>query len=284
MTINNSCINWYGGKGSIQQRNLLKRIINYINQSDKLIFVDVFGGSGIITLNIQDKIKKYNDINKDLINFFEVLKDEKLSMKLKDILCKTLYCKGIYEKAYEELISGKCKIIDLNRAVNFYIATMQSINSVGALKKSGFKSSKSHLRHGMGQAVSAWKTNIDKNLPIVIDEFRKVEVYNYDFLDCINKFDSKNTIFYLDPPYVSESRKNKKVYTDELEDKRHQELIEKMLTIKGNAILSGYENNIYTELEEKGWKKEAINIKSSSTPKGEKTRRKECIWYNFIPN
>lgn len=281
MTIKNSCINWYGGKGSTQQRNLLKIIINYINKSDKLIFVDVFGGSGIVTLNVQDKIKKYNDINKDLINFFEVLKDKKLSMELQDRLYKTLYCKLIYEEACEELTSGQYKIKDLNRAVNFYIATMQSINSIGALQKSGFRSSKSHLRKGMGQAVSAWKTNIDKNLPIVIDEFRKVEVYNYDFLDCINKFDSKNTIFYLDPPYILESRKNKKVYTDELEDRRHQELIEKILTIKGDAILSGYENNIYTELEEKGWNKEIINIKSPSTPRGAKTSRKECIWCNF---
>ena len=282
MTINNSCINWYGGKGSKQQRKLLKKIINYINRSDKLLFVDVFGGSGVITLNVENKIKKYNDINKDLVNFFEVLKDEKLSLKLQNILSRTLYCKEIYEKVSQKLISEQCKIKDLNRAVNFYIATMQSINSIGGMKKSGFKSSKNYLRRGKGQAVSAWKTNIDQNLPLVIDKFRDVEVYNYDFLECIDHFDSENTIFYLDPPYVSESRKNKKVYINELEDRKHEELVEKILSIKGDVILSGYENNIYAKLEKRGWNKEIFNVKSSSTPVGEKADRKECIWCNFL--
>lgn len=279
MTFCNSCISWYGGKGGNAQRNLINFITDYINNSDEKIFVDVFGGSGVVTLNIENKDKKYNDINKNLVNFFKVLNDPILSLELKEILYKTLYCENIYKDAVENLKNKNYKEEkNLNRAVDFYIATMQSVNSIGAIKKTGFKFSKGIIRNDAGQAVSAWITNIDVNLPKVIDKFRKVEVYNYDFSEIIDKFDSENTIFYLDPTYVINTRKNKKVYENELDDERHKELIEKLLKIKGKAILSGYENDIYKKLETNGWNKTKFIIKSTSGHAECKNTREEIVW------
>lgn len=283
--MNHSCINWYGGKGSNQQRTLLIKIVSYINNSEKVMFVDVFGGSGIVTINVKNKIKKYNDKNRDLVNLFEILKDKKLSEEFKYILYRTLYSKYLYENASEKVRLSICSDkIDLKRAVNFYIATMQSVNAIGSIKKSGFKSSRKIVRRGMGQAVSSWKRNVDENLPKNIEAFREVEVYNYDFLQCINEFDSENTIFYLDPPYVSDTRINKSVYEHELENNRHRELVEKLLVIEGQAILSGYENKIYEKLENNGWKKEIIKISSPSGNGNRKSEKEECIWYNFVPS
>ena len=276
----NSCISWYGGKGGNAQRELINFITDYINNSDEKIFVDVFGGSGVVTLNIENKDKKYNDINKNLVNFFKVLNDPILSLELKGILCKTLYCQNVYEDAVENLKNKNYKEEkSLEKAVDFYIATNQSVNSIGAIKKTGFKFSKGIIRNNMGQAVSAWITNINVNLPKVIDKFRKVEVYNCDFSEIIDKFDSENTIFYLDPPYVINTRKNKKVYEYELDDERHNELIEKLLKIKGKAILSGYDSDIYKKLETNGWNRKEFIIKSTSGHAESKNTRKEIVWY-----
>ncbi|MGC8609179.1 MAG: DNA adenine methylase, partial [Thermoplasmata archaeon] len=37
-------------------------------------FIDVFGGSGTVLLNIVSEIKIYNDIDKDLFNFFNTVR------------------------------------------------------------------------------------------------------------------------------------------------------------------------------------------------------------------
>lgn len=282
MKIQNSCISWYGGKGSIQQRRVLDTIINLINDSNKKIFVDVFGGSGVVIINIQNKIKKYNDINKDLYNFFRILKDEKLNEELTRKLTLTLYSENDYKNANNKVLLSDCNNgEDLDRAINFYIATMQSCNSVGANRKSGFKTSKKVIRRGMSQAVSAWLRNVDENLPEVIERFREIEVFCYDFLECIDKFDSYDTIFYLDPPYHSESRKNTSVYKDEVDNKMHKRLVDRLLEIKGQAILSGYENYIYEKLIDHGWSREKISIKTTSGHGEKKDKREECIWYNW---
>ncbi|WP_418222803.1 DNA adenine methylase [Clostridium isatidis] len=280
MKIQESCLNWYGGKGGRHQRKILREILEYIDKSNKKVFVDVFGGSGIVTINVKNKIRKYNDLNLDLFNFFEVLKDEKLSEDLSKRLILTLYHEEIYNKAKKEVLSTQdFKTPNLERAINFYISTMQSYNSLGAMKIScGFRTSNTKMRNGMSQAVSSWRSNVDLNLKNAIEEFRKCEVYNYDFIECINKFDSQNTVFYLDPPYISDTRNSKNVYLNELNKDRHIEMVDKLLKIKGQAILSGYDHIIYKPLEDNGWIKKEINVKTSSSKRG-KNARVECIWY-----
>ena len=58
-----SAINWYGGKGGTGQRKLLADILKYIEKSECTKFVDVFGGSGIVCLNVAKDIRIYNDID-----------------------------------------------------------------------------------------------------------------------------------------------------------------------------------------------------------------------------
>ncbi len=70
-----SPLNWYGGKGGSVQRKLLKEILRYINNSSQKKFVDVFGGSGIVSINTKKDLRVYNDINSNLFNFFNVLKE-----------------------------------------------------------------------------------------------------------------------------------------------------------------------------------------------------------------
>jgi hypothetical protein len=51
------------------------------------------------------------------------------------------------------------------------------------------------------------------------------------------------------------------------------------LKIKGKGILSGYENDIYKELEINGWNKKEFIIKSTSGHAKSKNTRKEIVWY-----
>ena len=54
------------------------------------------------------------------------------------------------------------------------------------------------------------------------------------------RYDSPNTLFYLDPPYVHETRTAKKVYKFEMSDRDHRELLETIRQVEGKVLLSGY--------------------------------------------
>ena len=64
---------WYpGGKFY-----MLEDIKEIFNKSGKTTVIDVFGGSGKVLMNLNAKIKIYNDINNNLVNFFLELKEHK---------------------------------------------------------------------------------------------------------------------------------------------------------------------------------------------------------------
>ena len=65
-------------------------------------------------------------------------------------------------------------------------------------------------------------------------------------------------MFYLDPPYISDTRISPKVYDKEMPIEKHSEMIDALIKIKGKCILSGYNHELYDILIDNKWKK--INI------------------------
>src|SRR5208283_3275167 len=63
--------------------------------------------------------------------------------------------------------------------------------------------------------------------------FMRVQIENKDFREIIKQYDRPKTFFYLDPPYVGDTRKSPKVYAHEMVDKDHQDLVDLLLNLKG---------------------------------------------------
>ena len=100
----------------------------------------------------------------------------------------------------------------------------------------------------------------------------------------IKKYDKEDTLFYLDPPYVPETRKQKKSYDCEMTREQHIELINTLINVKGKVILSGYDNDIYNKLLDNGWKKVILgefSKRGQKTNNGELTKGKEFVWINY---
>jgi DNA adenine methylase len=73
-------------------------------------------------------------------------------------------------------------------------------------------------------------------------------------------------------------------YNYELTDNEHKELVGILLNIKGKAILSGYDNEIYNELIDNGWEKFNLgefSERSTKTNMTKKQKRQEFLWVNF---
>jgi DNA adenine methylase len=88
-------------------------------------------------------------------------------------------------------------------------------------------------------------------------------------------FDSPNTTFYLDPPYIHETRVSKSLYRHEMTLADHERLIDLIRTLKGRVLLSGYAHPLYDSL---GWHRTVWDMPCNQGQTAEKSRREEVLW------
>lgn len=266
-----SPINWYGGK-----YYMANKIIELFPKHNT--YVEGFGGAGHILLKkAPSNVDVYNDINEGLYLFFKLLRNEETKNKLVSAIQLSPFSRNEF---YECRDNWENQTDEIEKARMFYVKTMQSFSGVGK----SWSYSKNTSRRGMSQAVSKFLGNVDENMINVIERLREIQIENLDIIELINKYDNEETLFYLDPPYLPETRVSNKVYDNEMQLEKHKELVEKLLSIKGKVVLSGYDNNIYNSLAINGWKK--INIGGYNNrcgdSKGIKTKTKEeYVWINF---
>ena len=76
--------------------------------------------------------------------------------------------------------------------------------------------------------------------PAVAARLRRVHIENLDAIECIRRYDSPSTLFYLDPPYLPELRSKwrKTAYRHEATPADHAQLATVLQQIAGMAIVS----------------------------------------------
>lgn len=266
-----SPINWFGGKFY-----MTKDIIKLFPKHK--IYVEVFGGAGHLLFKKEpSEIEIYNDIDSGLYLFFKILRDKNKANILKQKLDLTPYsreefyfCRDTWRKEKDEI----------EKVRKWYTCVMQSFSS----NFSTWSHSKTQSRRGMSQAVSQWLGKIENDLPNAVERLKMVQIENMDYKELLKKYDSEDTLFYLDPPYIPETRKMTYKYAHELETSQHKELVDILLYIKGKVILSGYDHEIYNKLLNNGWKKIFLGEydKRSEKSIGEsRSKGQEFVWINY---
>ena len=262
-----SPINWYGGK-----YYMAKDIIEIFPKHK--MYVEGFGGAGhVLFRKEKSELEVYNDLHSGLYLFFKLLRENNEEFIRR--LSLTPYSREEFENSKRWMYEDD----EIEKARKFYVRTMQSVASNG-----GWCYAKSKSRRGMCQSVSRWLGNIEENLSGAIERLKEVQIENLDILDLIKKYDKEDTLFYLDPTYVPETRKQKKSYDCEMTREQHIELINTLINVKGKVILSGYDNDIYNKLLDNGWKKIILgefSKRGQKTNNGELTKGKEFVWINY---
>jgi DNA adenine methylase len=143
--------------------------------------------------------------------------------------------------------------------------------------------SRTRTRRGMNEQASAW-LNAVEGLPAVHDRLKRVVVLDHDALTVIKQQDGKDTLFYCDPPYPSETRTAPEVYLHEMTWEDHRALLDVLANIEGKFMLSGYDNELYESYEKAhGWVKHTFDVPNHASGAKEKRRMLECLWCNFAP-
>jgi len=231
-------------------------------------YVEVFGGGAtLLFAKTPSLIEVYNDIDNRVVNFFRVLQNPEKCLEMYKRLALTLYSRKQYYEALEKLEEGD----DVDRAVNFFIAIRQAFSA--------------KLFHGwsMGKRnrnqAPAFFTAVDF-IPVFHARIKNVLIENDDFRKIIPRYDTPDTFFYCDPPYLN--LRNPNWSYPGMSEKDHEELVELLLSVRGKVLLSGYPNKIYEKLTAHGWKYKSIETAlSAKKEQGKRERVVEGLWWNY---
>lgn len=231
-------------------------------------YVEPFGGGGAVLLaKPPSHIEVYNDLDADVVNFFEVLRDKQLSQELAHLIELTPYSRTEFLNARTETTSK------VDQARKLVIRAQMGFGSAGATKgNTGFR-----LDTGRGGSdiVKIWQRQPEVILQAAA-RLKKVLIENRDALKVIEDHDRDDTLFFIDPPYVLDTRNmGGKAYRHEMSNEDHEKLIKTLKLCKGMVIVCDYEHPIYESLK---WKK----IKKTVAAAGQagSVMREEVLWIN----
>jgi len=261
---------WYGGKFSHLEW-LLPLLPNCHH------YCEPFAGSAAVLLNRPPSpVETYNDIDGEVCNFFRVLREQK------DALIEAI---GLTPFSREEFAIA-CKLdtslSPLERARRFYIRARQVRTGLAQTASIGrWANCKNTSRQGMSGVNSRWLGGVQL-LPEIAERLLRVQIENRPAIDVIKLYDSVDTLFYCDPPYVHSVRGDSKAYGYEMSDSEHKELAELLNNVKGKVALSNYESELMDSLyPEPKWYKHMAPERTIHSSKG---KRVEVLWTNYKPS
>jgi len=252
---------YFGGKNAHKDKILPLLNVKHIT------YVEPFGGSAAILLNKPvSEVEVYNDLDKTLYNFFNVLRDK--PDELIDLLRVTPHSRMFFNLAKEDVKKHPDPVF---RAAAFFVLVMQSIGS-----------NRIDWSYGISHNKTKHLINAVEGLEEVAYRIRLVTIENLKAITCIEKYDTVDTLFYVDPPYVHSTR-GKDRYQNDMNNEEHYKLLRCLNSIKGKCLLSGYDNWIYEKYLSE-WEVLKFNTRTTSTiRKGSSTQqseRTEILWIN----
>lgn len=259
-------LRWHGGKWI-----LAPWIISHFPKHQ--VYTEVFGGAGSVLIRKKRSYAEvYNDLDGDVVNLFRVLQDERLAKKLIHKLEITPFARDEHKLAHVVTDDS------LEKARRLIIRSFMGFGSNGtnAAVNTGFRANSN--RSGSTPAHD-WN-NYPQALNAIVERIKGIIIENRPAVDVLMHQDGKETLHYVDPPYLHGTRcgsttKPNKGYIFEMTDADHRELADCLHSLEGMVVLSGYSHELYDDELYPDWKK----IKKSSLADGAK-KRTEVLYLN----
>ncbi|MEO9456893.1 DNA adenine methylase, partial [Chromobacterium phragmitis] len=161
-------------------------------------YVEPFGGAaGVLLQKERAYAEIYNDLDGDVANFFRVLRNPLQRAMLIEAITMTPYSRSEFEQAWEPATDP------IEQARRLAIRAQMGFGSAGATKgQTGFRIDS---RREYGTAQQLWAYYPDQ-LADVGQRLAGVLIENAPAIDVMRQHDSVQTLHFVDPPYLHETR------------------------------------------------------------------------------
>lgn len=242
-------------------------ISNFPANYEKMTYLEPFFGSGAIFFNKKrSMIETINDLDGNVVNLFKQIRDN--PEDLSRVIEFTPWSRDEYKKSYE--LTGNA----LEDARRFMVRCWQAIGTKTS-DISGWSNNIKPIDSGLSRWSRLHEEILRTAKRLSNKDLNLVQIENQPAVELIKRYNRKEVLVYLDPPYVLATRKSGRIYKHEMSNEQHIELLDTIINHKGKVIISGYDNEIYREYL-RDWRRET---RLTSTEMGGKGI--EVIWMNY---
>lgn len=257
-------LKWAGGKSKV-----LNRLKNYFPINGKR-FIEMFVGSGVISLNVDYPNYIINDLNKDLIATYKALQNDSDHFITE---CKKLFIpeNNTKDQYYNNFRSEfNLSKDEFRRACLFIYLNRHCFNGICRYNSDG------EFNVSVGEYDEPYFP--ENELRGCVDKIKKFQIYNLDFRTIFSMI-QENDVVYCDPPYVPVSESsNFSNYTGDgfgLQDHIDLAELSYKASEKGATVVLSNHYNWYTrELYTKMFPGKIEILKVSRTVSGKSESRK----------
>jgi|SRR5688572_2699964 len=205
-------------------------------------YVEPFGGGGSVLIRKgRSYAEIYNDLDGEIVNLFRVYRDQ--GKALRELILSTPFARDEFVESYE--LSPD----PLEQARRTLVRSFMGFGSNSHNRPTGFRCNSN--RSGTTPAHD-W-ANYPDAMPALIERLRGVVIENRDAMQVMAQQDSDETLHYVDPPYLPETRDPGGDYRHEMTEQQHIELARFLNQLKGAVVVSGYQSEMYMDMYA-GWR------------------------------
>jgi DNA adenine methylase len=261
-------VRWHGAKFLMS-----RQIIPYL-PAHRLYTEAYGGGAGVLLHKFRSHAEIYNDLDDDIVGLFRALQDDASSARLIALIRNTPFARREFELAYEwsdDPVERARRLVI--RSFMGFGSNAHSSTRLGH-HATGFRSNSN--RSGTTPAQD-WK-NLPDAYPAIVDRFRGVVIENRDAIEVLQRHDGEQSLHYVDPPYVHDTRSmfkgGKSAYRHEMDLGAHNALLGVLRGLRGMVVLSGYAHPLYDAALD-DWRRIEFEAYADGARK-----RTEVLWIN----
>lgn len=263
--MNRAILRYHGGKW-----RLAPWILSHVRPHR--VYTEAFFGAGSIFFRkARATVEIINDLDGEIVNLFRVLRNPANARELRRQLKLSPHSREEFEQAY--ITDGD----PIEQARRTLIKSHQGFGSSSIARRTGYRIYSGCGRNGKSTAAE-WG-EVETLIETWTQRLAGVYIENRPALSILKRHDHRDTLHYVDPPYVHATRsmivdEYHHCYNHEMSDDDHRQLAACLRGLKGMVLLSGYQCPLYDELFG-DW----LRVDKETLADGAK-KRTESLWLN----
>ncbi len=237
-------VRWHGGKW-----RLAPWVIAHM--PPHRVYAEPFGGGGSVLLRKPRAYGEvYNDLDDEIVTLFRVLRDPASAAELEAKIRLTPFARVEFREAYEATDDA------VERSRRLLIRSFMGFGSnAHASQQKGHRSTgfRSNSNRSGTTPAADW-ANWPDAMAAMVARLAGVVIENRDAKEVMAQHDGPDTLHYVDPPYLPETRARGnrynlawRMYRHELTREDHVALLDFLTGLSGMVMLAGYPDPLYDE-------------------------------------